>query len=344
MTVGGGLEAVVFAPQGAAAPGRWPAVGLSFALPPGQHTLEVAVEGQPLDDGSLSPTVARVGPASRRSAAGDLWGGEALRRGHRGWVTHPFVVRAGEGLAGRVSVAVGAVVHRSVTGAVTVRVRVEGQGEAAGAVLFGPGQGPSWWVRYDAGCPEGVQLAGWCDRDPALAAVLRTLGARARVTVLDGRGRAVAGRWTGEGWGRVLRALGRGAVRSVEVTGDDDAAGWSLGASLRGDTRPVERCAWMPAAIPAAVAAMPGALQWGAGPLAEPVLPRRVTGWELAHGVGSLPVEGSWLGRYARGPFATGGLAARGAYDEAETVAPSAEAWQREELLGRAGIPLRRAS
>ncbi len=344
MTAGGGLDAVVFAPHGAAAPGRWPAVGLSFALPAGQHTLEVAVEGQPLDDGSLSPTVARVGPASRRSSPGDLWRGEALRRGHRGWVTHPFALRVGEGRAGRVSVAVGAVVHRAPRGSVTVRARVDGHGEAVGSVRLGPWQGPSWWVRYDAGCPDGVALAGWCDRDPALFAVLRTLGARARVTLLDGRGRAVTGRWTGEGWERVLRALGRGAVRSVEVTGDDDAAGWSLGASLRGDTRPVERCAWMPAAIPAAVAAMPGALQWGEGAMAEPVWPRRVTAWELAHGVGSLPVEGPWLGRYARGPFAAGWLAARGEYGEAETVAPDAEAWLREELLGRAAIPLRRAA
>jgi len=344
-----GLDAVVFAPEVVASPGRWPAVGLSLSLPPGLHTLEVAVEGQALDEGLLSPTVARVGVASRPSAPGDLWSGEALRRGHRGWITHPVVVRVGEGLAGRVVVAVAAVVHRAPRGSLTLRVRVEDLGEAVGRVVFGGEAeavgGP--WVRYDAGEGAGVALAAWCDADAARRAVCEALGARGRVTMLDRGGRATCGPVCDAMWRLVLRALCRGSLRAVSITGDDEACGWWLGASLRGDARPVERCAWMPEAmpraLPAAVAAMPAALQWGHGTMAEPVWPRRVTAWEFARGVHALPVEPRWLGRYARGPFAEGWLATRGHYREVATVAPEAEAWMRDELLGGGGT-VRRAA
>lgn len=334
------LDATVFAPCAAVAPGRWPAVGLSLSLPPGQHTLTVTVSGDALDGGALSPTVARVGRADTPSAPGLLWAGEALRRTHAGWSTHPFVLRAGEGLGGRVSVALCALVHRAAAGGLTLRVRVEGLGEAAATVALVPWEAPRVAFRYDAGCPSGEALARWCDADPARRVVLDALGAHARLSVLDARGRCVTTPFDAAAWRDALRAVVGRAARSVAVWGDDDGAGWSLGASLRGDGRPAERCAWWaPHVVAEEARPMPEMVQWGEGEAAEAPLPRVATAWEYARGVASLPVEAAWLGRYARGPYTRGGCAwAVGAPE-----APEAMAWQRAELLGQGAAPRRAA-
>lgn len=335
------LDAAVFSPCAAVAPGRWPAVGLSLSLPPGLHSLTVTVSGDALDAGALSPTVARVGRADTPRAPGDVWAGEALRRTHAGWSTHPFVLRVGDGRAGCVAVALCALVHRAVVGVVTLRVRVEGFGEAVGVVTLVPWEAPRVAFRYDAGCPSPEALARWCDADPTRAWVLDALGARARLSVLDARGRCVTGPCDAAAWREALRAVARGRARSVTVSGNDDGAGWSLGASLRGDGRPAERCAWWAphdGAVPGA-GPMPAMVQWGEGVAAEAPLPRVATAWEHARGVASLPVESAWLGRYARGPYTRGGCAAR----DGALVVPEATAWQRAELLGQGAAPRRAA-
>lgn len=330
------LDAAVFSPCAAVAPGRWPAVGLSLSLPPGLHTLTVTVSGDALDGGALSPTVARVGRADTPRAPGDVWSGEALRRTHAGWSTHPFALRVGDGRGGRVAVALCALVHRAAAGVVTLRVRVDDLGEAVGVVTLVPWEAPRVAFRYDAGCPLPEALARWCDADPARAWVHAALGPRARLSVLDARGRCTTGPFDGAAWREALRTVARGGARSVTVWGDDDGAGWSLGASLRGDGRPAERCAWWAphdGAVPGA-GPMPATVQWGEGEAAEAPRPRVVTAWEYARGVASLPVEAAWLGRYARGPYTRGGCVAR----EGAPEAPEASAWQRAELLGHGAV------
>ena len=267
--------------------------------------------------------------------------GQALRRTHAGWSTHPFVLRAGEGLGGRVSVALCALVHRAVAGALTLRVRVEGLGDAVAAVTLVPWEAPRVAFRYDAGCPSPEALARWCDADPMRGVVLDALGAQARLSMLGARGRCVTGPFDASSWRDALRAVARGRARSVTVWGDEAGAGWSLGASLRGDGRPAERCAWWAPhdGVPTGAYPMPEMVQWGEGEAAEAPLPRVATAWEYARGVASLPVEAAWLGRYARGPYTRGGCAwAVGAPE-----APEAMAWQRAELLGQGAAPRRAA-
>ncbi|MBL8605552.1 MAG: hypothetical protein JNK72_26710 [Myxococcales bacterium] len=204
-------------------------LGFWVVLPQGAHTLSLEIDGPALRDGAFAPTVARLTLAAQRARPVDpLWEGEALWRGPSGaWVTHPVAVTCAAGL--------GATVVASVAGLVTdagpldlgLALRCDGAVVARDRIEVAPREAPGrFWVRDDAGCAAGAQVAQWLARDPLVASVLPARGLGVAWSGLQTRGEA--GPMSPRRWGEALRALAAERLVALRVSTDDGRAGVEL--------------------------------------------------------------------------------------------------------------------